>query len=532
MIFTSLKFAVFLMIVLTGYYIIPKKVQWVWLLVASYFFYINSKPEFAIFLLISTFITYSSALFMWKIDIEKKNIIDKNKSSITKEDRKIIKKQSDKKKLIVCIIALIVNFGILGFLKYYNFIAKNIIDLFSIFSGNMYFSPLNLLLPLGISFYTFQSVGYCIDVYRGLYEPEKNFAKYALFVSFFPQMLQGPISRFEQLEHQFFEPHYFDYNKIKFGLQRALWGCFKKLVIADRIAFLVDNIFNNYSEYVGFEIGIAVLLYAVQIYADFSGCMDIALGIAEAMGIEIVENFNTPYFSKSVAEFWRRWHITLGSWFKDYLFYSVLRSEFSTKVGKVAKKHFSKSFANNIPTFLGLICVWFLTGLWHGSAWHYIAWGVYHGFLIISSIIFTPIFEKIIVKLEINVKCMSYTIFQILRTFLLVCFGYIFFRANSLTEALRIIKRLFAEFNPWIFFDNSIYKLGLEQKDFSLVLISIVLLFIVSLCEYNNIQLRKKLSEQNIVFRWIIYFIAIFSIIILGIYGNEYNASNFIYMQF
>lgn len=312
--FTTFEFFLFALMALVVYYIIPKKVRWVWLLILSYMYYFSYHVTTVWMMILTTAVTYTGGILLGKLNSEKPD------KDADRETKKAFKKDitNKKKKVVLCVILL--SFGVLAVCKYTNFMIGNINGILSAFGSSERLSVLKLTLPLGISFYTFQSVSYVVDVYRGKHEPQKNFFKYALFVSFFPQLLQGPIGRYERLGEQLYEGHAYDLKNIQFGLQRILWGMLKKMVLADRVNAAVTLIFNNYWNYGGWINVFGVILYSIQLYADFSGGIDITIGIAQMFGITMDENFRQPYFSRSIGEFWRRWHITLGTWMKDYIF--------------------------------------------------------------------------------------------------------------------------------------------------------------------------------------------------------------------
>ena len=311
MAFVSGSFLIFILLVCIVYFLVPKKMQWLVLLVASYIFYAFSGIKLLIFLLLTTVVTFYTGRWLGKVNEQTSAYLDAEKKNLTREEKKVYKNKqvSRKRKILLC--AILINFGVLIFLKYFNFMADNINAVIGLFTTNAQIPVLNLLLPLGISFYTLQSVGYVVDVYRGKYEPDPNLPKFALFMSFFPQIVQGPIARYDQLAHQLYEQHHFEYNRVTQGIQLILWGFIKKLVIADRLAIIVDQIFNNYQSYEGIMLFIAGAGYGFQVYADFSGGMDIARGVSQILGIDLVLNFERPYFARSISEFWRRWHITL-----------------------------------------------------------------------------------------------------------------------------------------------------------------------------------------------------------------------------
>lgn len=497
MLFNSLQFLLFLPIVTLLYFIIPRKFRYLWLLAASYFFYMCWNPRYALLMLASTAITFLSGIL------------------INYSNKKEADKASKEKKLWVA-LSFVSNLGILAFFKYSGFIFRSLQAVFSLIGVSLNQPTIDILLPVGISFYTFQALSYTIDIYRGNTKVEKNFFRYALFVSFFPQLVAGPIERSSNLLSQLHETPSFNFERAKNGVLLMLWGYFQKVVIADRAAILVDEVFNNYTNYAGFQIAIAAILFAVQIYCDFGGYSNIAIGVAEIYGINLMANFKQPYFAISVKDFWRRWHISLSTWFRDYLYIPLG----GNRKGK-------------IRTYVNTMIVFLVSGLWHGASWNYVVWGGLHGGAqIISDITKSPR-ESFLKKLNVRTECFSYRLIQRIITFIIVDFAWIFFRAPGTRDAIMIIQQMFSKFNPEVLFvSGELYKLGLDRPDFIFLLISIAVLFIVDLLREKTPGLRLKLEEQNIVFRWALYYIAIFTIIIFGIYGGNYDASQFIYFQF
>ena len=388
-------------------------------------------------------------------------------------------------------------------------------------------------MPLGISFYTFQSVGYLVDVYWGKEKADKNIFKVALFVSFFPQIIQGPISRHSELAKQFDEPHKFNYEQILSGFLLILWGLFKKLLIADVFATMVNIGFDKVSGLNGLQSVIVVLAYLIQDYADFSGCIDIAMGTAECFGIKLPQNFNRPYFSFTIPEYWRRWHMTLGTWFKDYIFYPISISKFSLKLGKFGKKCFGEKFGKQLPAIFGLAIVWLSTGIWHGASWNYILWGAYYGLIIIFGIVFKPVYTKIIEKLKINTKSWWYRTFQWIRTIWLLCVGRIIFRANSIADAWILFKNTF-KFFKFDYTFASVSNLLITNSNILIVaLVAFLILFAVDLfIELKpNINIRGELNNKKILQTFVVVGLAIV-ILLFGSYGPGFSAQDFVYMQF
>ena len=361
MLFTSFEFVAFLACVLGLYYLIPVRFQWVLLLVANVFFYARSGLYGLLFMGVTIVTSYAAARIMSAVQYHMDDTVKAHKEVWSKQERKAYKQQIKRKKRMIFIGCLLVNLGILAVLKYTNFAIANVNGIAALFTGRHSIARVNLVLPLGISFYTFQTMGYVIDVYRGKAEAEKNIFKMALFTSFFPQLIQGPISRFGELSQTLYAPHRFDFRTVWFGLERVLWGYFKKLVIADRIVVAVNAFVGQPDIYSGFYVFCGMLFYAAELYADFTGGIDITIGIAQMFGIQLAENFERPYFSKNIAEYWRRWHITLSTWFKEYLYIPLGGNR--------------RGLARQA---LNLLIVWTLTGFWHGAGWNFVMWGLYY----------------------------------------------------------------------------------------------------------------------------------------------------------
>lgn len=386
--------------------------------------------------------------------------------------------------------------------------------------------------PLGISYYTMSLIGYMADVYWRKEKAEHNYFSLLLFAVYFPKILEGPISKHRLVAEQLREGHTFDYQRFCFGLQRVLWGYFKKLVIADRLNILVSNVFTDYENYQGAVFLVAAIFGAFQLYCDFSGCMDIALGISEIFGITIEENFKRPFFSKTAAEFWRRWHISLGVWFKDYIYMPLVISprlmKISGKIRKKCGKRAGKAFITVIP----LLVVWILTGVWHGTGWNYVVWGLYWGSIIIISNVFEPELSKIPELLHLDTKTRTWRLFQTLRTFCLFVGSRLLTLPADLSITWYAIRKIFRKFAPWELVDGTLYTLGLERPEFILVILALLLLLYVSKKEEEGVSLRVRIAGLPVVYRWIVYYGAILAVMIFGIYGAGYNAGAFVYMNY
>lgn len=507
--FTSFYFLCFYAGILLLYYIVPKKMQWGVLLAASVIYYLLSGNGILIIYPIVSCLAACGGI-------------------------RVIAVTEDRKKKKAALLAVIVlQTGILFVLKYINFGIHTINGIASLAGrGENLVKGLELWVPLGISFYTFSILGYVIDVYNGIALPQKNFLKLALYGMYFPAILSGPIMRYREDGEQFFEPHPFDYRQVTFGFQRMLWGFFKILVISERMNLIVNTVYGDYTEYQGAYIWLAAICYAFQLYTNFSGSMDIVLGMSQTFGLKLPENFETPYFSKSISEYWRRWHITLGVWMKEYVFYPLLRTNAFAKLGRKMKQHFGKKRGKQFTTFTAMLVLWFTVGIWHGGDWKYvIGSGLLHWFYIVTGELTAPFFHRIMEKCHINVKSPWLDKLRILRTFFLVCIGFVFFRADSLKDAVRILKCAVSVWNPGVFYTGTLFTVGLDWVEFTIAVVSLLILFAVS-CWHQKEPVREKISSMKLPVRWIIWYALLFYTILLGYYGPGYSAAEFIYQGF
>ncbi|MBQ1585911.1 MAG: MBOAT family protein [Ruminococcus sp.] len=541
MTYTSLNFIFFVLATALVYFVLPfKKYRWTVLLAASIFFYCTWSYQLGAFMLFTTLSTYLIALWLNRVSVKSKAVLKEHKSEWSRDDKKKYKNKTKVRMRLVMTLALLLNFGILAFLKYYNFFAGSLNDILGAFSLDFSAPSLKLILPLGISFYTFQSMGYIVDVYREKTAPQKNPLKLLLFVSFFPQIIQGPISIYDQLAVQLFEGHDFDFTRFKHGCELIMWGFFKKLVIADRAVIAITAVTADYNKFGGTTLTFTVLLYALQLYADFSGGIDISRGVAQIFGVDMIDNFKRPYFSRSINEYWRRWHISLGAWLKNYLFYPVAMSNaFITASKKMKGTRFGKTAAGAhiskvLPTSVASLIVFLVVGIWHGASWKYVAFGAWNGMIIMVSILLEPLFISAKDKLHIKDTNIPFMLFQMFRTFLIVLVGYVFDVAPSFSQAMRTF---------WLFFTNQNFKLGYSQisnlglgkKDYLVVLIGGLIIFIASIIQErakNGLDIRHMLDQKPFILRFALLFVALISIVVFGIYGSGYSAADFVYAQF
>ncbi len=529
---TSFLFLCFVAVAFLFYYLLPKKCQWVILLLASiafYFYAMQSDPMWMLFIAVAAVISYLTAL--WTGSYHKKQKAELSDKTMDRAVKKEIKAKFQKKRRGALAVGVLSVLAMLVFLKYVNFFIGNINSAVSLFGGSFSMEKLDLVTVFGVSFYSFMILGYLIDVYRGKYEPQKNFFKYLLFVCYFPHITQGPISRYNDLAPQLYAERKFEYKNLKYGMQLMIWGFFKKLVIADRIAVFIDQVYGSYKEHHGLLLAIAACMYSIQIYCDFSGYVDIVSGASEIFGIKLAKNFLRPNFAKTVPEFWRRWHITLAEWFREYLFYPISVSKFSLWLNKTSRKFFGNTAGRIIASCFPVLVVWFTTGFWHGASWKFAAWGLYQGVLIMLGIIFGNLIVKLKKRLHIKTDCFSFRLFQMARTFLLCMVGRVFFRAASLTSALSIIKRIFTSVGTGEVLNGRIFTYGLDAQNFAVAMAGIFILLIVGILQ-EKFSIREKLEEQNLIFRWIIYLGALFAVIIFGHYGPGFTQAEFIYERF
>lgn len=532
MLFTSYGFIAFLAAVLLLYYIVPKKTQWMLLLAASYFFYAFSGLWNFAFIISVTVSCYVIARIIERMKKSEDIAVEHNRDIWSKDERKLYRAKSKKRRLGVLILGVIINIGILAVIKYTAFAITNVNSLLSLFGAEKLSVP-SLILPMGISFFVFQSVAYIIDVYRGKTFAEKNIARFALFVSFFPQLVQGPISRHSDLASQLYEPHKFDGVKVKFGLQRILWGLFKKLVIADRILVAIKPLISADSSYDGAYVFLLIIFYSIQIYADFTGGIDITIGIAEALGMRLAENFNRPFSSRTTKEYWNRWHMTMGSWFNDYIFLPLSVSKPLLKLSKSVRSKdncFMKGLGKRIPVYTATIVTWLATGIWHGAAWNFVVWGMLNCLVILVSQECEPLYRRFRNKFPRLVASYPYHCFEATRTFLLMGLIRSLDCYRNVGVTFSMWGTMFTKFNWNEVFGGGIQELGLKAVDYVIIAVAVVIVFTVSKLGQKR-DLRQALIGKTAL-SWTLTGVIIILIVLFGAYGMGYDASQFIYNQF
>ena len=489
MLFNSFHFLVFFPVVTALYFLLPYRFRVPLLLAASCYFYMALIPIYILILAVIIIIDYFAGI--------------------------MIEGAAGLKRQLFLLTSLAANLGVLAFFKYFNFINTNLASLYQFGGGGRgwFIDNLHIILPIGLSFHTFQSISYTVEVYRGRQKAEWNFGVYALYVMFYPQLVAGPIERPQNLLHQFCEKHDFDYNRASDGLKLMAWGMFKKVVIADRLAVAVNQVYDHPTNYAGLPLILATYYFAIQIYCDFSGYSDIAIGAAQVMGFRLMDNFNRPYHSKSIAEFWKRWHISLSTWFRDYLYIPLGGN-------RVDKRRW----------YFNLFFVFLVSGLWHGAAWTFVIWGALHGFYLIVALLTRGPRDKIIRHFQLQrfpfvLRCLAVVI-----TFNLVSFAWIFFRARSIQDAFYVVKNLFtmssrvagvsAVIPPGVFI--------LDRVEILIALVAVIFMEVIHMLQRHR-KMRQFLSEQPIWLRWPIYYALVMGILLFGKFAE---VQQFIYFQF
>ena len=524
--FISVSFVIFLAASVVVYYLLTMRVRWCALLAASYVFYLWGGGYKTVgYLIFVTALTYSAGLIL-----ERLNDI---RSGIPKTEKDRLDGITKRKKLVVAAVCVIA-FGMLFVLKYLDFTASLVFSALGKFGVDFNVSVPNLLVPLGVSFFIFQSVGYVIDCYRGKYKAEHNFFRFALFVSFFPQMIQGPISRFDLLGGQLTAPNKLDCDNLRNGIQRIMWGYFKKMVIADRAAVLVNTFFASYYSYSGSIAAFSILMYCIDLYCDFSGGIDITIGAAKLFGVTLEENFKRPIFATSLSDYWRRWHITLGGWMRDYVFYPLSLSKSFGRLGKWSRSKIGGKFGKILPTTLATFIIYLIIGIWHGANFRYIAYGFYNGIIITSSVLLAGVYSNAKKKLKIDSDSRYWRVFSMVRTWLIVFFGRYITRSPRLISAAWLILRTLnpIQFHISDLWNGTILEMGLAPSDLIVIFVSTAAMLAVEYFEEKRGPFAEWLNQKHGAIQFAFTLAMVLIILFFGIMRGEYISSEFIYKQY
>ena len=495
-----LYFIVFLPVVVVLYQFCPKKFRKYVLLLANYAFFYTWSKFFLVYQVITMVITYVSS-----------KIIDHTTNKKTKK--------------FILFLAIVINLGVLVVLKYTNFLGENI---FSILHQS--FTPVRLIAPIGISYYTLQMISYLMDISSGKIHADYSIVDFAVYASFFPTLIQGPITRFNEIKDSILAGNPITYQNLKFGSQRILFGLMKKMIIADRLDPAVSKIFTSYTQDGLFSL-IGAVLCTIQLYMDFSGIVDICLGSAEIFGIKLPENFRQPFFAENASDFWRRWHITLGTFLRDYVFYPISLAKTTRRLSKFFTKHFGKATGKFIGPFIALFAVWFLNGLWHGPYWSYIFYGLYYFCFMILEILSKKPVEDFLKKHQIDANHIGLRIFRFVKLFIIVIVGELFFRAKTLAVGWTMFSSIFTNFHLSTF-KETLPFLRLDMIDWTIVIIGILIIFLVDFYKEFHGSIRNAIEQKPTWIRWSIIYTCIFALLIFGAYGPGYDIVAMIYAEF
>ena len=520
---TSLEFLGFCICAIILFVIFPKKYRWIALLISSIAFYIISAKTLIFFMLFTSVTIYLAARLL---DSRIKLYDEKLKApDLEKQQKKALKTELTHKKRVIVTIALILNIGILVVFKVFNYFTAAFTMIAGIFTGGSG-DALTLIIPLGISYYTFSTVGYLLDVYWKRYECEKNPVRFFLYTIYFPHIVQGPISRYNRLGKELRKPElHFTWNNFVVGMERILLGCFKKLVIADRASVFVSSTLTVDGQS-GCIYLLAIILDAIQIYADFSGYMDIVCGVSKMFDVELEENFNHPFLATSVPDFWRRWHMSLGSWFKDYVYYPLTLTKGVKKLNKNVMGWKSPHLKKLVVIIIPVLITWICTGLWHGTGYGYLMWGFYYGILIALSVTLTDVVDKFNEKLHVNRDAFSYRIFRTVKIFCIFMGGRFLGTPMSLEHRGFVIKQIFTSFKGFNIFD-----FGLDAKNFAIIIVGVIIIIAIAAIEQKK-NIFEWFNSQNRIFCAIIIWIFFFAVFLLGVYGGSFDTGNFMYQQY
>lgn len=527
--YTSITFICFLLVTGIAYFLVPKRIQWGVLLAASLGFYVLSCGARVLLLVAACGILYGAGLLIGRLA----DGFAEKKKGLDKESRKALKKAVTRQKKYVVFGAVLLTLLMLLGTKYFNFFGSIGNGITGLLGMGAPIPVLKILMPLGISYYTLMGISYVVDVYRGTANPEKNPLMLLLYLCYFPHIIEGPFDRYTRLTTQFRTPHPFDYDRMTNGGIRLIWGLFKKFVIADRAGLIVNTIFADTASYGGSVQLAAVLLYTFQIYAEFSGCMDMVCGISQMFGVDMAENFKRPFFAVSINDFWRRWHITLGEWLKDYIFYPVSLSGHFQKINERLRRHIkSEHLTTLLPSAYALFFVWFANGMWHGASVKYIVYGLYYYALMMLGQALRPLSAKAMARLHIMRESRGYHLFEVLRTGLIVCFGMLIFRADTLQQAGSMFASIFTKFGAFQLFNGTLLVSGIGVSDYVILALAFCLVLTISLLQERGVQIRQRLAAQMLPVRWMVYFGLLFAFIIFGAYGGNFTNTAFIYGEF
>lgn len=526
--FSAAYLVVFLPVCLVIFSILPERLKKYFLLAADCAFFWLISGKLLVYLLLTALSMHYFGLWLDRVQNETQLLL----AQVDRAERKSIRKRQQSVQRRIVLLAVVLHIGVLFAFKYSGFAASNINTLLAHLHIPVQLVIPKYVMPIGISFFTLQALSYIADVQRGVTKADTNLLRLTLFISFFPQIVEGPICRYDQTAQQLWNVKAITYSNLSLGLQRIAFGMMKKVVIADRLNPLVKNVFNNYTDFDGGVIALAAVCYTVQLYMDFSGSMDAVAGTAQIFGIVMPENFRQPFFSKTISEFWKRWHITLGTWLKDYVFYPVVTLKPMEKLTSAARKKLGNHYGPLLASGVALFCVWFCNGLWHGAAWSYLFFGMYHFVLILGGNIIAPPVRAVNARLHIRAESFPYRLLQMLRTTVLVIIGELFFRANGLRAGLHMFRTMITSLSFSGINAALLKTLGINSADLIIVAVTLLIVFVVGLLHEKGRSVRTWLAGKPVVLRWAVLYALILFIVVFGAYGNGYTPVAPMYAQF
>lgn len=525
---TSIYLFVFLPLALLSYQLTPKRKRWITLLAFSYIFFWMISGRLVFWLIgISLFTHYTGVWLTWmKFKCKKETAV------LTRQESKVTHQEYKKKEKMILIFGILCLLSVLMSLKYYNFFAENVNNILNISGIDFNFEIKTLLVPVGLSFYTLQAIGYMADVYWEKTDVYWHPGKTLLFLSFFPQIMEGPICAYDQTAENLWRGNPIRSENLLTGSRRILWGLFKKMIIADRLNLLVKGIFDSGGQYHGIMIIIGAVAYTIQLYMEFSGCMDMIIGSGKMFGVTLPENFRQPFFSKNAAEFWRRWHITLGVWFRTYVFYPVSVSRFVKKWNKFGKAHLSKYITKLGISAAALFPVWLGNGLWHGARWNYIFYGMYYFVILLTGIAVEPVREKVLKKLHLDPNALWFRGTQIIKTWMIIFTGEMFFRANGLRAGIEMFRNIFNGSGIDSLQSGTLLSFGLDMADYCVIMAACAVVMLIDILKEKKIVKDNTIQNMILPIRWGLYYSLIFAVLVFGAYGIGYQQVDMIYAGF
>ena len=529
MTYVQFNFLAFLLITFCVFYICPVKFRWIVLLGASLIFYGIAGVQYLPFIFVTSFSVWLAGKKMGAIYEELER--ESSDASLDRKAKKALKEKAKARCRKILIALLVVNIAILCYSKFTKFLIEPINSILEAISGERSFTAEMIIVPLGISYYTFSSLSYLMEVYWKRVDYEKNYFRFLLYACYFPHILQGPIARYARLGQRLKQELRFDYQRVCFGMQLMIWGFFKKLVIANRVDMFVTDMYTRYAEMRGFAFIVAALFDVVYIYSDFSGAMDIARGASQIFGVELDLNFDHPFASRTVPELWRRWHMSMGGWFREYVYMPISSSKIVKKISRNTKGKMPDMFSRVLVTLLPVTVTWVLTGLWHGTGKTYVAWGLYYAFIILMSVCFGDDLHNLAIRMKVNTESYAWKMFQMTRTTLIFAGGRLLTRPDGLWKTKIIVKSILTDFNPWVLFDGTLFNYSFTVKDMNLIVICLGLFALISHFQMQG-SVREWIAKQGIVFRFGLTILALLAVIVFGIYGPGYNAASFAYMAY